>query len=193
MRPTFVLGSLAALLSTPPLVAAFQDGPLPGLTGGFGEQTCLACHFDNQPNDPGGSLRLEGIPKSYIAGREYDITIILKRSGLKRGGFELSARIAEGASAGQQAGGLRPSDARTRTIYGTDRPVQNIQYIQHTKAGSEARNLGESRWIVRWTAPHPAAGAVTFNAAANASDADASPLGDYIYFTERVSSRPGQF
>jgi hypothetical protein len=46
---------------------------------------------------------------------------------------------------------------------------------------------------VRWTAPQPAAGAVTFNAAANASDADSSPLGDYIYFTERVSSRTGQF
>jgi hypothetical protein len=40
---------------------------------------------------------------------------------------------------------------------------------------------GANAWTIEWTAPSPAAAPVQFNVAANASNNDDSPLGDYIY------------
>jgi hypothetical protein len=36
-------------------------------------------------------------------------------------------------------------------------------------------------WTMEWTAPSTGAGPVQFNVAANASNNDDSPLGDFIY------------
>jgi len=48
---------------------------------------------------------------------------------------------------------------------------------------------GANRWTVEWTAPSLATGPVQFNVAANASNNDDSPLGDYIY-VKAVRSTP---
>jgi hypothetical protein len=154
-------------------LAGFREGPLPGMTGGFGEPTCHKCHFDQRLGDPAGTLRLTGVPRSYTPGRRYAITVDLARPGLKRGGFELSARFASG----RQAGALAVAGDRLQIVKSPD---GDVQYAQHTLAGSVASPPGALRWSVDWIAPDRR-GSVVFHAAANASDDDASALGDFIY------------
>ena len=108
--------AVAVTLAAPPFVLAYREGPLPAMTGGFGERTCASCHFDNRVNDSAGSLRVEGVPASYAEGREYAITIAVGRPAIKRAGFELSVRFADGAEKGRQAGTLRAPDARTQIV-----------------------------------------------------------------------------
>ena len=79
-----------ALLVAPLLAKAFKTGPPPGVTGGFGEPTCHACHFDHPINAPGGSLRLGGLPESYTAGVRYSIRVGLTRRGTQRAGFQIA-------------------------------------------------------------------------------------------------------
>jgi hypothetical protein len=179
-----VLGAAGlARASGSPGAAAYQDGPLPQMTGGFGEQTCRQCHLDNPVNAPGGSLRLEGLPAAYEPNREYTLVLVLQREGLKRAGFELSVRTAAGASAGEQAGRLRIADPRTQIVLAPGTPVQ---YIQHTLAGSTVSTPGEGRWTVHWTAPGGQSGPVAFHVAGNAANDDASPLGDFVYTSATV-------
>src|SRR5437660_4290334 len=82
------------LISLPLAASAFKEGPYPNVTGGFGEQSCHLCHLDNPINAPGGWLTLEGIPPAYTSGQKYNITVTIAREGLRRGGFEISARFA---------------------------------------------------------------------------------------------------
>lgn len=166
------------------MLLAFEAGPLPGFTGGFGEPTCLKCHFDNAPNDRAGSLRLSGLPRSYTPGESYVITILLSRPELRRGGFQLSARFASGAERGADAGQLRPADERTSLIASQD---GRIHYAQHAQAGSKPAAPGAIAWQVEWRAP-AAAEAVAFHVAANAANDDASPLGDFVYWTAATRS-----
>jgi hypothetical protein len=168
-------------------LAGFREGPLPGVTGGFGEPTCQKCHFDQPLDDPAGALRLHGVPRSYTPGRRYAITVELTRPGLKRGGFELSARFADGRSAGRQAGTLAVAGDRLQIATSPDGAVQ---YAQHTARGSVASPPGALRWTVHWTAP-AARDAVIFHAAGNASDDDASALGDFVYTTTAASRSGG--
>jgi hypothetical protein len=165
--------------------AAHVDGPPPGSTGGFGEDTCLGCHFDGPLNDPGGSLRLDGIPSRYVPGRSYRIEVVLSRPETRRGGFQMTARFGSGAGEGRQAGRLEPVDTRAAVVQ-TDSP---IQYAQHTGEGSLAASPGMLRWSVLWTAPEAARGEVVFHAAANAASNDDSELGDWIY-AEAAESFP---
>jgi hypothetical protein len=159
------------------------------VTGGFGEPTCLKCHFDNSLNESHGSLAVDGVPRIYIPGREYELKVVLRRSGLKRGGFEMSARFAEqaiGAAAGAQAGEFRAPDTRVQIV---TEPGKTIQYIQHTKTGSQASPAGQDRWVLTWIAPPDGRAPVRFDVAANAANDDASPLGDFIY-VKTVVTRP---
>lgn len=109
---------------------------------------------------------------------------MLRRAGMLRAGFQLAARFTEGGAA---AGALAPTDARTTIVWDT---VSHVGYIEHTAPGTSLS--GEvGRWLVRWTAPAAARGAVTFNVAGNAANDDDSPLGDFIYTTAlRVAPAP---
>jgi hypothetical protein len=170
---------LTFVLALPIAAAAFKEGPYPNVTGGFGEQSCHLCHLDNPINDPGGSLTLDGVPASYRPGQTYEIRVTITREGLRRGGFEIAARFAAGKLKGRQAGAWRPLDAREQLIPGAvDRA---LTFVQHNLAGSRVPATGANAWTIEWTAPSPAAAPVQFNVAANASNNDDSPLGDYIY------------
>ncbi|HKW02717.1 MAG TPA: choice-of-anchor V domain-containing protein [Vicinamibacterales bacterium] len=185
MRPTALrLVVLAAVISAPPLALAYREGPLPAMTGGFGEETCAKCHYDHPLNARGGSLLIEGVPATYVPGREYRITIAVSHPEAKRAGFELSVRVADGLDKGQQAGMLRGPDALTQIVFV---PGRTVQYLQHTKAGSDLNGRHERRWTIYWTAPPSSAGRVIFNVAANAANDDASALGDYVYTVWRMS------
>jgi len=121
-------------------------------------------------------LSIAGAPAAYEAGRTYQLEIVLRRAGMLRAGFQLAARFTEG---GAPAGVLASTDARTNVRWDT---LTHVGYIEHTAIGTDLR--GDSgRWVVRWTAPSTARGAVSFNVAGNAANDDDSPLGDFIYAT----------
>jgi hypothetical protein len=63
-----------------------------------------------------------------------------------------------------------------------------LTFVQHNLAGSRAATAGANTWTIEWTAPADASAPVQFNVAANASNNDDSPLGDYIYLKSARSS-----
>jgi hypothetical protein len=140
-------------------------------------------------NAPGGSLELSGAPPSYVAGQTYAITVKVAREDVRRAGFEISARFASGRQKGRQAGTWRVLDARAQLIPGA--VDKALTFVQHNLAGSRTTTPGANSWTIEWTAPSPAAAPVQFNVAANASNNDDSPLGDYIY-VKSARSLPGK-
>ena len=174
-----VIPATLILIAVPLAASAFKEGPYPNVTGGFGEQSCHLCHLDNPVNAPGGSVTLDGIPPSFSAGQTYSITVTVNRDGMRRGGFEIAARFASGKQKGKQAGVWKPLDARVQLIPGAVDKV--LTFVQHNLAGSRVAATGANSWTIDWTAPQPSAAPVQFNVAANASNNDDSPLGDYIY------------
>ncbi|MBI3493586.1 MAG: hypothetical protein HY047_17685, partial [Acidobacteria bacterium] len=185
-----ILILLAGFLIGLPLAAsAFKEGPYPNVTGGFGEQSCHLCHLDNKINAPGGSLDLAGVPPTFMPGQIYPITVTIKREGLRRGGFEIAARFATGKMKGRQAGTWRRLDSRAQFIPGA--VDHTLTFVQHNLAGSRAATTGANSWTIEWAAPESASAPVQFNVAANASNNDDSPLGDYIYL-KTLRSAPAQ-
>jgi Reeler domain len=176
----------AILIGVPAAVAAFKEGPYPNVTGGFGEQSCHLCHLDNPVNAPGGSVELAGVPPRYVPGQTYPITVTISREGLRRGGFEIAARYASGKQRGKQAGTWRVPDARAQLIPGA--VDKALTFVQHNLMGSRSTTSGTNTWTIEWTAPSPAIAPVQFNVAANASNNDDSPLGDYIYLKSQRSA-----
>ena len=175
-----ILVPVVAIVTMLPIAAlAFKEGPYPNVTGGFGEQSCHLCHLDNPVNAPGGAVSLEGVPSAYAAGQTYEVTVTISRDGLRRGGFEIAARFASGRQRGKQAGIWKPVDNRVQLIPGAVDKV--LTFVQHNLAGSRVPATGANKWTVEWTAPESATAPVQFNVAANASNNDDSPLGDYIY------------
>jgi hypothetical protein len=189
----FLLSLALRLSSGQAAVAAFKEGPYPNVTGGFGEQSCRLCHLDNPLNARGGLLTLTGVPIEFSPGAVYPITVTIAREDMRRGGFEIAARFASGKQKGRQAGTWKLTDARTQLIPGA--VDKALTFVQHNLAGSRAATAGANTWTIEWTAPAEAVAPVQFNVAANASNNDDSPLGDYIYLRSarttpaRVSNR----
>lgn len=178
-------GGLAAapLVVAAGLPALFRDGPPAAVTGGFGEDSCYACHFDGEPNGGRGALAIRGIPERFEPGETYRIEVVLTRPGMGVGGFQLSAREAGG---GAQAGTLAPApgeEARLGSL-----TAREIHYIQHVLEGIHLVAPDTARWAVLWTAPR-AGVPVTFNAAAVAGDDDESQFGDHVH-TAKARSVP---
>ena len=185
-----ILVPVVAVVTMLPIAAsAFKEGPYPNVTGGFGEQSCHLCHLDNPVNAPGGAVTLDGVPSIYAPGHTYAVTVTISRDGLRRGGFEIAARFASGRRRGKQAGTWKPVDNRIQLIPGAVDKV--LTFVQHNLAGSRVPATGANTWTVEWTAPESATAPVEFNVAANASNNDDSPLGDYIY-TKAVRSTPAK-
>ena len=176
----------AALLVAAPLPeAVYLDGPPPAHAGGFGEDTCHACHFENDLDAPGGTLAISGLPDTLDPSETYRITVSLERADMRRAGFQLVARMSDGDDAGAPAGTLQAldGDGRVQVVTAPD----GATYAQHTEPGTTLTGPGATSWTVAW---RPAASniAVTFHAAANAANDDASEFGDFIY-TASASTR----
>lgn len=188
-RTVVLAGALTtALLSAAPLPeAAYVDGPPAAHTGGFGDDTCHACHFENDLDAPGGSLTLGGVPDTFDPSQTYRITVSLERSGMERAGFQLAARLGEGDGAGEPGGALQALDGnqRVQVVAGPD----GVTYAQHTEPGTMLTGPDSTSWTLEWQPPADGAASVTFNAAANAANDDASEFGDFIY-TARTITRP---
>jgi len=183
-----LLAAAPAILLTAAVLAhaRYITGPPPAHTGGFGEPTCYACHMETEPNTGTGALVLSGLDGVYEPGATRRITVELASPGMRRGGFQLAVRFAEGNAAGRQAGTLRALDERV----GITTDTTGVQYAHHLEAGTELAAPDTARWILEWTAPPHGTGddVVVFHIAANAADDDASPFGDRI-FTDSVRVR----
>lgn len=146
-------------------------------TGGFGEESCHNCHFDNPVNDEAGRLELGGLPETYKPGDSYNITVTLTRPGLEKGGFQLAARHPDSS----QAGSFQ-LDSRRLQFTDAGGPVR---YVQHTAEGTDPGEERRIRWDFVWTAPENGE-RVRFHLAANAGNGDESSFGDRIYTLART-------
>jgi hypothetical protein len=167
------------------VAAAFPDGAPARVTGGFGEDSCFACHWEGQENDGVGRLVIEGVPERYEPGEPYELAIEISRPGMTLGGFQLAARMAADTL---QAGTFSVRDADAgRVAVVTDR---GVQFVQHTEAGTALSGEDRVRWRVNWTAPE--SGRVVFHVSAVAGDGDRSQMGDHVYTLAAgsVSTRP---
>jgi hypothetical protein len=153
-------------------LTAYSSGPPPGHTAGFGEPACTACHYDYVLNEPGATIRLDSLPRHYTAGQKYPLTLVVRHAALKRGGFQLSARFADGT----QGGAFVMAD----TLLLTMRGKAGIEFLSHTMAGADRVSGDSITWRFLWVAP-ASRQAVVFNVAVNVSNRDASEFGDRIF------------
>lgn len=153
--------------------AAYVEGPPAAHTGGFGEPTCQECHFGADLNAPGGVLRLEGLPTTYLPDQSYPLTITMHKPGIAAGGFQLSARFEDGT----QAGVVQSIDITTQI----SRSATDIQYIYHSYLGTTPTASDTVHWEILWQAPPDTSRTVLFHVVANAGNGDNSPFDDYIY------------
>lgn len=185
-RPARAVAALAAILLPAHALLAlhFRDAPPARVTGGFGENSCAACHFGNALNDGAGALTLAGFPERFEPGEAYALELVLDRPGLKAAGFQLAIRAADDAT---QAGRIELPAAEVATIAILEE--RGVQFA-HQKAAS-APIAGETavRWPVTWIAPETPA-TVTLHASAVAGDGDESQAGDFVYTLERVATLP---
>ena len=151
---------------------AFETGPPPGHTGIQGEADCTVCHFGNDANAGGDFITLDGVPASYIPGREYSISVVLRDDALVSAGFQLTIQDVNGDSGGH----LQALQDDVETTHLSD---INHRYIQHNKPRKK-RDDDEIQWTVVWTAPDGYRDLIVAAAAVAAND-DASALGDYVY------------
>lgn len=189
--PTLITGALVTILTVAITIAVSSQAPLrgvmahgytavhpdieiPGHTGGFGEPTCQACHFDNDLNDSRGVFEVKGFPESVTADSTYRIEIILTHPELRAGGFQLTVRTENGDDAGK----LSPPDDRVSVV-----EHRGVTYAGHTLTGTVPSAGNQSRWHVDWI-PSSDAEAV-LHAVGNAANGDRSEFGDFIFVTER--------
>jgi len=171
--------SALVLVATAAGESPYLDGAPPGFSGGFGEDSCLACHFDEDLNQPPGRLILSGVPASYTPGETYPLSISLTRPGLVLAGFQLTSRFEDGTQAGMLA---PPSGGDERVAISSDTDTR-VLYAHQRGTAAEPAAPAAARWTVSWTAPEADARAVLFHVAANAADGDGSASGDYVYTT----------
>jgi hypothetical protein len=168
--------ALAALVVvTGGRVSGYAESAPAGFAGGFGEQTCHACHFHADLDSAPGRVTIAGVPERFVAGERYPLTITLTRPGMKLAGFQLTARFRDG---GAQAGSFVPGpgeDARIGVAVQGD-----VQYANQRRPGTALATPDLARWSLVWTAPTTLA-PVVFHVAANAANADETTEGDYVH------------
>lgn len=176
------LAAGAALCALTPAAAAYRTGPPVAHTGGFGEPTCAACHFQGGGAGERGSALTIHVPTSYEPGARYDLRVTLNDPAAAAAGFQLTARFADGETAGAQAGSLAAPDSSVQVMAAEN----GIAYASHTAAGTRPPKDGVASWRVRWMAPVEG-GRVVFHAAGNAANDDDSEFGDRIHLAERTT------
>jgi hypothetical protein len=162
----------------------YAEGAPAGFTGGFKEDTCTACHFGADLDSAGGRLTIEGLPARYVDGERYTLTVTLTRTGMKRAGFQLTARFKD---TGAQAGTVAPGSGEKDRV-GVDRQ-EGVQYAGQRKAGSSVGAADTTTWTIEWTAPS-GGGLVIVHVAANAADGNENAQGDFVYAASVESAPP---
>lgn len=183
-RSARTLAALAlAFFAAPALIALhFRDGPPARVTGGFGEDSCAACHSGNALNEGTGKLTLAGFPERFEPGQTYALELTLKRPGMKAAGFQLAVRQADGKT---QAGRIEVAKGDEASIALLEE--RGVQFAHHRAPAAPSAGESAVRWRLSWNAPQ-SGGPVTLHAAAVAGDGDESQAGDFIYTLERIAN-----
>ena len=159
--------ALALLLMTAAAPHAAARPNLAAWTGvGQGRADCSSCHFDGETKRNDSALSLSGLPKRVVAGREYDLELVLASPGVVSAGFLIRAE-------GSGGGAFSSVDKRI--------DVEGAAARSATEGGEGENDV--ARWIFRWRAPASVEGAITFHVAANAGNDDMSPFGDQLYLS----------
>ena len=158
------------------LIFVYPENPPVAHTGGFGEPTCHACHFDGDLNDGVADLSLLGVKSNYTPNSNYTLSIALARSDMEEAGFQLAIRD----SSGRQAGTLGVLDNRVVID-----ESEGIQYARHSPEGTHLTEHDSSSWSVNWLAPDSVK-TVFIHLSANAANGDDSEFGDAIYQLEHT-------
>ncbi len=134
--------------------------------------TCATagCHNDAAAT-PITEIITSTIPNTgYVAGTTYDMFVILKKTGISKFGFEVSAQDLSGNAVGT----LATADTKTKL-------VGSSKYITHTATGTAATS-DSILWQFKWTAPSGTVpDSVTFYGAFNASNSNSGTTGDQIF------------
>jgi hypothetical protein len=157
-------------------------------TGGFGEESCRECHWENPLNDGGVAVLLSGLPGRIAPAAVCTLTVTLRRADMQVAGFQLSVRFDDGPERGKQAGVLRSIDSRTQV---TRSDSTGVSYISQTRAGTALSTAGSAVWRFEWSAPQRVASPIVFHVAANAANDNNSEGGDYVYVLSRKVEGPG--
>ncbi len=163
----------------------FRDGPPARVTGGFGEDSCYACHWNGPENDGVGTLEIGGLPEVWEPGREYELEVTLFRPGMVVGGFQLATRFAADE---EQAGTLAPAGGEDQRVGVLE--DGGVQFAHHLLAGIELTGEDTVRWTMVWTAPSEAGGSVVIHLSSVAGDGDESQIGDHVYTAELEIAGP---
>ncbi len=163
LAPLFLL-----MLVASPAFAAPDAAPW-DYDGGPGRSDCTQCHFDAEPFLQSDELRIEGLPTPIMPTKTYLFALHIEFDALVTAGFLITAEM-NGAPAGE----FQPADERT---------ASNGAALRSTLVGARQAAKGAAQWTFRWTAPAHFDGPVTFYVAANASNDDASALGDQIFLS----------
>ena len=178
-----LLAFAALFVSASSVVSGYAEGAPPGFSGGFGEQSCHACHFHRELNSGPGRVTIAGVPDQFVPGERYSVTVTLLQPEMTLAGFQLTARLKDG---GTQAGTFAPAPGEEARI-GIERHG-DIAYVSQRKSGTALTSADTARWSLVWTAPK-SGDIVVFHAAANAADGDGMVEGDYIHTTGMESVR----
>ncbi len=156
-------------------------GPSPSHTNAPDEDNCTECHVDFPVNSGTGSVRITGLPLSYLPGQQVPITVTTSQEDGVVYGFQLTSIDSTGRAAGTWT---LADPEQTKIIPGTVGP--NVrQYVEHTQSGIIPTVFGSKTWSLTWTAPQRRVGKVGFYAAGNAANGDGDTGGDYIYTTRK--------
>lgn len=157
--------ALAALLAFCAPAYAEPAGAPWDHDGAPGRADCTACHFSAEPVKQSDALQIRLPQGGLSASGEADVTLTL-RTNAPAAGFLLTATAGEFLASGEDQ---ETSGARLRST-----------------ALAEPGADGVFEWKVRWRAPAGVTEAVTFYAAVNAANLDASPFGDVIHLQART-------
>jgi hypothetical protein len=151
-------------------------------TGAPGDATCTACH-GGRPNTGSGRIAIQvpGGAETYVPGQKIRLTVLLEDGAARRWGFQLTAR--SGANPQSAAGTLAAVDGNAQV-----ETAGGLQFATHTSVGTRRGTTGSVRFELDWTPPAEP-GPVTFYAAGNAANGNASSDGDLIY-TASLAMRP---
>ena len=167
--------ALGALMLVACTAFAFSSNPPNGRTGAPGESTCIACHNSFPLNSGSGEITMTGLPESYSAGQDYDLTVTLADPDASRWGFELTFLD----EAGDSMGDLMVTDSGTQTGDQGSRT-----YLKHNSSGTSPGTTGSKSWTFNWTAPAEGTGPMMLYVAGNAANNNSSTSGDRIYATD---------
>jgi hypothetical protein len=157
--------------------SANTGNPPLGNTGAPGEQTCTSCHSSFPQNSGKGQVAITGLPREYVAGMTYDLTVFLADPESVRWGFELTIVDSRGVAAGE----LVSADETFAVVKSAPVGSGSRDYLVPTIAGNFTGRIDVAMWQFKWTAPAQDAGNITFHLIGVACDGDDTPKGDDVY------------